>query len=67
MMLVGLPEVGFHGDAGVARHLSDSGYRRKISRQLTKGESLHALRRGLLYAHEGVVRARHLEGQTEQA
>jgi hypothetical protein len=36
-----------------ARYLSDPDYRRKISRQLNKGESLHALRRDLLYAHEG--------------
>lgn len=50
-----------------ARYLSDPTYRRKISRQLNKGESLHALKRDLLYAHEGTVRARHLEGQTEQA
>lgn len=50
-----------------ARYLSDPSYRRKISRQLNKGESLHALRRDLLYAHEGTVRAHHLEGQTEQA
>ncbi|ETD30843.1 transposase [Williamsia sp. D3] len=50
-----------------ARYLSDPDYRRKIARQLNKGESLHALRRDLLYAHEGTVRARHLEGQTEQA
>jgi len=41
--------------------------RRKISRQLNKGESLHALKRDLLYAHEGTVRARHLQAQTEQA
>jgi len=34
---------------------------------LNKGESLHALRRDLLYAHEGMIRARHLETQTEQA
>nr|WP_245713457.1 transposase [Nocardia rhamnosiphila] len=27
----------------------------------------HALKRGLLYAHEGTIRARHLETQTEQA
>jgi hypothetical protein len=33
----------------------------------TKGESLHALKRDLLYAHEGAIRARHLEAQTEQA
>lgn len=50
-----------------ARYLADPAYRRKISRQLNKGESLHALKRDLLYAHEGAVRARHLEQQTEQA
>ncbi len=50
-----------------ARYLADPAYRRKISRQLNKGESLHALKRDLLYAHEGTVRARHLEQQTEQA
>ena len=42
-------------------------YRRKISRQLNKGESIHALKRDLIYAHEGAFRARHLEAQTEQA
>ncbi len=50
-----------------ARYLSDPAYRRKISRQLNKGESPHALKRDLLYAHEGTIRARHLEAQTEQA
>jgi TnpA family transposase len=50
-----------------ARYLADPTYRRKISRQLNKGESLHALKRDLLYAHEGTVRARHIEAQTEQA
>src|SRR5438132_1136724 len=50
-----------------AQYLSDPAYRRKIARQLNKGESLHALKRGLLYAHEGAVRARHLQEQTEQA
>jgi hypothetical protein len=45
----------------------DPDYRRKIARQLNKGESLHALRRDLLYAHEGMIRARHLEAPTEQA
>lgn len=50
-----------------ARYLSDPDYRRKISRQLNKGESLHALRRDLLYAHEGMIRARQLDDQTEQA
>src|SRR5260370_19672701 len=32
-----------------ARYLSDPAYRRKIGRQLNKGESLHALRRDLHY------------------
>jgi TnpA family transposase len=50
-----------------ARYLSDPVYRRKISRQLNKGESIHALKRDLLYAHEGAFRARHLEAQSEQA
>ncbi|MFI6309049.1 Tn3 family transposase [Nocardia fusca] len=50
-----------------AKYLSDPDYRRKISRQLNKGESLHALRRDLLYAHEGMIRARQLQDQTEQA
>jgi Tn3 transposase DDE domain len=30
-------------------------YRRKISRQLNKGESLHALRRDLHYAQQGTI------------
>jgi hypothetical protein len=47
--------------------LADPTYRRKIARQLNKGESLHALRRDLHYAHQGAVRGRHLIQQTEQA
>ena len=50
-----------------ARYLADPAYRRKIARQLNKGELLHALKRDLLDAHEGAVRARHREQQTEQA
>lgn len=50
-----------------ARYLSDTAYRRRITRQLNKGESLHALRRDLCYAHEGQVRHRHHEDQSEQA
>jgi TnpA family transposase len=50
-----------------AKYLSDPDYRRRIARQLNKGESVHALKRDLLYAHEGMIRARHLEAQTEQA
>lgn len=50
------------------RYLTDPDYRRKISRRLHKGESIHALKRtsSPIYAHEGAFRARHLEAQTEQ-
>jgi TnpA family transposase len=50
-----------------ARYLAREDYRRKISRQLNKGESVHALRRDVFYAHEGAVRRPHLQDQTEQA
>jgi len=50
-----------------AHYLSDEAYRRRISCQLNKGESLHALRRDLCYSHEGHVRHRHHEDQSEQA
>jgi TnpA family transposase len=50
-----------------AKYLSDPAYRRKISRQLNKGESLHALRRDLHYAQQGTITKPHLTEQTEQA
>ena len=50
-----------------ARYLSNPVYRRKISRQLNKGESLHALRRDLHYAQQGTIVRPHLQDQTEQA
>ncbi|MCX4791383.1 transposase [Streptomyces sp. NBC_01221] len=50
-----------------ARYLAAETYRRKIARQLNKGESLHSLRRDLHYAHQGKIRERFLAGQTEQA
>ncbi|GAA3466526.1 hypothetical protein GCM10018965_010780 [Nonomuraea roseola] len=50
-----------------ARYLSDPVYRRKISRQLNKGESLHALRRDLHYAQQGTIVRPHLQDQTEQS
>lgn len=50
-----------------ARYLSNEAYRRRIARQLNKGESLHALGRDLRYAHGGAFRSPHLSGQTEQA
>nr|WP_040927639.1 Tn3 family transposase [Saccharomonospora azurea] len=49
------------------RYLADEAYRRRITRQLNKGEALHSLRRDLFFAHEGSVRRRHHEQQTEQA
>lgn len=49
-----------------ARYLADETYRRRIARQLNKGENLHALRRSLAYAAEGALRRRHHEQQTEQ-
>jgi TnpA family transposase len=52
--------------AYAARYLADETYRRRIARQLNKGENLHALRRLLAYAGEGAVRRRHHEQQTEQ-
>lgn len=50
-----------------ARYLSDPAYRRKITRQLNRGESLHALRRDLHYANQGSIGAAHQGEQTEQA
>jgi TnpA family transposase len=46
-----------------ARYLSDSVYRRKISRQLDERESLHALRRDLHYARQGASVRAHLQDQ----
>jgi len=50
-----------------ARYLAGETCRRRSARQLDEGESLHALRRDRLYAHEGAIRRRRLEQQTEQA
>ena len=49
-----------------ARYLADETYTRRISRQLNKGENLHALKRSLAYAGEGALRRRHHEQQAEQ-
>jgi TnpA family transposase len=51
----------------VARVLVDKTFRRRIARQLNKGENVHALKRDIFHAHEGAVRRRHHEQQTEQA
>jgi len=55
------------GPIHAAKYLWDPSYRRRLGRQLNKGESLHALRRGLFFAHLGHVRRRHLDDQVDQA
>lgn len=51
----------------VLRYLADEALQRRVHQQLNKGESLHALRRRLFFAHEGHIRRRHHTEQTEQA
>lgn len=51
----------------ILRYLADPELQRRVHRQLNKGESLHALRRRILYANEGHIRRRHHDAQTEQA
>lgn len=51
----------------VLRYLGSETYRRRIGVQLNKGESLHALRRFLFFAHQGQVRRSQLEDQANQA
>src|SRR4249919_3654889 len=55
------------GAALLCRYLADEELRRRVRRQLNKGESLHALRRDLFFAHQGHVRRRHLDDQVDQA
>lgn len=43
----------------ILRYLADIELRRRVHRQLNKGESLNALRRQLFYANAGHVRRRH--------
>lgn len=51
----------------IVRYLASEEYRRRINRQLNKGERLHALRQFLLFANEGKLRRRHLDEQINQA
>jgi TnpA family transposase len=51
----------------LCRYLADEELRRRVRRQLNKGESLHALRRDLFFARQGHVRRRHLDDQINQA
>ena len=51
----------------ILRYLLDNDFRRRINRQLNKGELLHSLRRFLLFANEGNIRKRFPEEQQTQA
>jgi len=51
----------------LCRYVANEELRRRVRRQLNKGESLHALRRDLFFAHQGHVRRRHLDDQVDQA
>ncbi|PZS05299.1 MAG: hypothetical protein DLM56_03710 [Pseudonocardiales bacterium] len=51
----------------LCRYAADGELRRRVRRQLNKGESMHALRRDLFFAHQGHVRRRHLDDQVDQA
>jgi TnpA family transposase len=51
----------------VLRYLADPRLRRRIGRQLNKGETLHSLRRRLFFTHDGHVRHGQHDRQTEQA
>lgn len=51
----------------VLRYLNQPDYRRRISSQLNKGESLHSLRRFILFARLGELRHRHQEELANQS
>ncbi|MCS4034842.1 TnpA family transposase [Salinibacter ruber] len=49
------------------RYLESEAYRRRIGRQLNKGERLHQLRNWLMFGGDGKVRRKQEEAQTCQA
>lgn len=51
----------------ILRYLEHEEYRRRINRQLNKGEALHALRDFLFFAQKGTVRRKQEEEQLHQA
>lgn len=51
----------------ILRYIESEEYRRRISTQLNKGETLHSLRRFLFFAHQGQIRASHDEDLVNQA
>jgi len=48
------------------RYLHDNVHRRRIHRQLNKGEAIHALRKDIFYANRGEIRKRHEAEQDTQ-
>ena len=58
---------GVHpSQSGTLRWIENPDYRRRIHRQLNKGEAFHALRRFLFFAHQGKVQRRQADQQTNQ-
>lgn len=51
----------------ILRYIESEAYRRKINRQLNKGEALHFLRRFLFFANQGKIRRKQEEQQLNQA
>lgn len=51
----------------ILRYLNQEDYRRRINRQLNRGESIHALRRFLLFARQGELRKRQPEDLDHQS
>ena len=49
------------------RWFTDEAFRRRIGRQLNRGEALNDLRRFIFFAHRGAVRYPHHDDQTTQA
>lgn len=51
----------------ILRYLNSEDYRRRINRQLNRGESMHSLRRFLLFARQGELRRRKQEELADQS
>ena len=51
----------------ILKYLESEEYRRKINRQLNKGEALHGLREFLFFANKGKIRRKQEETQANQA
>jgi TnpA family transposase len=51
----------------IPTYVADEELRRRVRRQLNKGEGLHGLCRDLFFAHQGHVRRRHFHDQIDPA